>query len=256
MSMSTPTLVGLLVALLLLSSASAALIQSAPKTLAPEVSFCNICVEEVVAEINIILNEVLNEGIRGDCSLLCSYLKNAYEQDACIVGCDSLGIYEFIKWLESTDIDPIYYCEYIDGCPIDDCEGDCMDITSFVLNPKKIPAGDVLSGVITLDIKKEWVGTGMFTLAIQGPNVSNSQDSLLSPGIGPVGVNSLPLSIATKGMHDGNYMVTALICNGQCGSDYPHSRIFAKASANFTVSGVSSNPPPSPSPSPEVMDLE
>jgi hypothetical protein len=34
-----------------------------------------------------------------------------------MLGCDIFGIKEFIKLIESADIDPIYYCEEVKLCP-------------------------------------------------------------------------------------------------------------------------------------------
>jgi hypothetical protein len=83
------------------------------------------------------LNAVLNLGIVGSCVNLCQYV--AQQTGSEIVGvvcnllCDYVGISEFIKAIEHADLDPIFYCELLKACPIND-NGDAK-ITSFVITP-------------------------------------------------------------------------------------------------------------------------
>jgi hypothetical protein len=83
--------------------------------------------------------------IQQDCGLLCqAALSNPIAETMCTYACDAIGIYEFIKLIENEDLDPIYYCEVLDMCPIDDCTGDCMDIVRYVSTPNSAPAGMLL----------------------------------------------------------------------------------------------------------------
>jgi hypothetical protein len=80
--------------------------------------------------------------IQQDCGLLCAAaLSNPTAETLCTYACDAMGIYEFIQYIESEDLDPIYYCEVLDMCPIDDCSGDCMDIIRYVSVPTSAKAG-------------------------------------------------------------------------------------------------------------------
>jgi hypothetical protein len=64
---------------------------------------------------------------------------NQYVGIVCNLLCDYVGITEFIKVIENADLDPIYYCEILKACPIND-NGDAK-ITKFVVSPSQGPQG-------------------------------------------------------------------------------------------------------------------
>ena len=82
---------------------------------------CQDCIKEAVQEINVLLNLILDEGIIHSCSDLCGALANKTNSsaagDACLVVCNTLGIGQFIKLLEHSDLDPIWYCQIVKLCP-------------------------------------------------------------------------------------------------------------------------------------------
>lgn len=84
-------------------------------------SICQECIKESVAAINVLLNLILDQGIIGNCGDLCGALTNktnsTAEGDVCLVVCNVMGIAEFIKVLEHTDLDPIWYCQMAKLCP-------------------------------------------------------------------------------------------------------------------------------------------
>ena len=85
------------------------------------VTLCPECIDESVYAINVLLNEILDQGILGDCSKLCGALQNRTGStvlaDVCLLACDGLGIDEFIRALLRVDLDPIWYCEIAKLCP-------------------------------------------------------------------------------------------------------------------------------------------
>ena len=85
------------------------------------VTLCPECIDESVYAINVLLNEILDQGILGDCSKLCGALQNKTGStvlaDVCLLACDGLGLDEFIHLILRVDLDPIWYCEIAKLCP-------------------------------------------------------------------------------------------------------------------------------------------
>jgi len=220
---------------------------SAPKVIPATDDVCQLCIEEGVAYINLLLNEILNNGIIYDCGDLCStYLPNQYEQEFCDAMCDGLGIYEFIDLLMNTDLDAllIYGCEEIDACPIDMCSGTCMDVVKFIAKPNPAPIGETVHLLFTLNITQAWTGTGVFRFGITGPSqFEDGSDELIAGGIGPVGVKTLDIAFSTKGskkngpLAPGTYQATVTICNGDCDTSgkVPYQQMLAQGQVNFKL---------------------
>lgn len=137
-----------------------------PKNLIPHKSFgldfCKTCVEFSEQALNELLNAVLNLGIVGECSKLCTYVTDKTGSQVvgivCNLLCDYVGINEFVKIIENADLDPIYYCELLKACPIIDY-GDA-NITSFTVTPSQGPQGVFVINMnyVTLN----GTGTGIF----------------------------------------------------------------------------------------------
>ena len=96
---------------------SSNIVKSDPRGL----DFCPECVNTFVELINIVLNILLDVGVVDTCNDLCDLVEqksgSAFLGTLCGVTCDTLGIIEFVKLANKTDIDPIYYCEIISLCP-------------------------------------------------------------------------------------------------------------------------------------------
>jgi len=203
-------------------------------------ALCSICIQLAVVEINVLLNAVLQYEL-SDCADLCSYLNNTYASEACEVACDGLGLAAFIYALENYDIDPIYYSQLVDMCTIDDCVGDCIDIKRTYAQPATLPLGNSLNIVVEGAINIAWNGTGMIRLTLTGPDQSQTgNDFLINGGLGPVGPFAFGIQVDTTDSDNysfeaGKYISDVQICNGECGSANPHSRIFADASTTFTL---------------------
>jgi len=205
------------------------------------VSTCSICIQAAVLEINILANEILNGVIVDSCEELCNYLA-PYGEIAvmsCNAVCIGFGLDEFISYLENEDLDPIWYCEILDMCTIDDCQGDCLDIPMYVTQPDKIPFGGTVNQYFTVWIKKPWNGTGMFRFIISDPVQGvQEDDELIDGGFGPVGKVTYELQIPTAEAQltqNVTIQTQIMICNGECGSSHPHSRIFADPTSSFMV---------------------
>lgn len=218
---------------------------------------CSPCVQLGGQGLNILINAILNGGVMGGCNKLCGHLQK--DVKACELVCAVVGIKEFIKALNNTDLDPIYFCEEIHACKAgaDDAH---IDLLSVQINPPTISTKDIqpgssgvtLQGVLNVNVTKE-TGVGEFGVAIHGP-VSGAQGPIggsfiLADGL-KLGEQSLAVKLTIQDtMPDpgaqppqfpvtwepGSYMFQFHICQGECGSKHPHSIDFGKKFANFTV---------------------
>ncbi|CAF1186160.1 unnamed protein product [Didymodactylos carnosus] len=209
---------------------------------------CSGCIEESVEIINILLNLILDEGIIEFCNALCGALANITGSviigELCTVACDAAGIDEFIKIIIKADLDPIWYCEMIDLCPIND-HGDAK-FTNFGITPKSAPDGSKF--VIDCSfISINGTGTGTINIEIVDPKNRSSGNlfwfEARKPGIYPekIGLQTLfefdcdPTKEVCDNWPLGTYNVTAQVCNGECGSQHPHSSIYDTAKSSFEL---------------------
>jgi len=231
---------------------------------APKSALCDPCVQLGGQALNILINEVLNAGVIGGCGKLCSHLKTPTSQKACDLVCGVVGIKAFIKTLNNTDLDPIYFCELLHVCKAggDDAH---IDLLSVTLNPSSISKKDILpsefggsgvalEGVLTVNVTKE-TGVGEFGVVVHGPVTGAQGDiggSFSIPDGLKEGVQNLGVKLTIQdtdpdpssgdfpvSWNPGSYMFRFHICQGECGSKHPHSIDFGLKSGNFTISSES-----------------
>jgi hypothetical protein len=86
-----------------------------------DLDLCPECINEAVTLINVVLNVILDEGIVSSCGAICNAVYNKTGSkvlgDLCDIGCDAVGVDEFVKIIIHADIDPIYYCQLVRMCP-------------------------------------------------------------------------------------------------------------------------------------------
>merc|ERR1711981_492252 len=103
---------------------------------------CGACASLTGEAINTLLNYILNAGVVGGCSKLCSNLKTKAEVTVCTLACAVVGIKEFVKAIEKADLDPIYLCDLLKICPIDDNgEGKIASLDVSPASAAQPPAG-------------------------------------------------------------------------------------------------------------------
>ncbi|CAF1212789.1 unnamed protein product [Adineta ricciae] len=211
----------------------------------PEI--CRECIKESVSAINVLLNLILDEGIIGSCGDLCGALANKTSSkglgDVCLVVCNVVGIGEFIRLLEHTDLDPIWYCQIADLCPIND-HGDAKFVYFHMIPPTgRVGTEFIIDCSFT---SKNGTGPGMLSITIVTPqNQSASNDFLLDakkPGIYDqrIAVKTFDRDCnsptdSCNGFPTGTYNVTAYLCDGECGSHHPHSSIYDVGHTSFVV---------------------
>jgi len=205
--------------------------------LQPQDLYCDVCIQFAVAGINQLLNYILNVGIPSTCQQLCSSLNGTGWEDTCQVICFGAGLYEFIKWLETSDLDPIYYCQLATLCKVKDCTLNvCANISSIFVNPPAGPLGTSFDVYADFNVFAE-TGAGSIGLTIQStenPNDRESSRFLVSDGFMPPNFG-LKIGIGSEELSPGSYDVTVRLCQGGCGNRSPHSRELASAETTFTV---------------------
>ncbi|XP_062617063.1 countin-1-like [Saccostrea cucullata] len=213
------------------------------------VDLCPTCINFTSQTIDILLNIILQSGVVGTCGALCNALAQKTGSQAlgavCNILCDIVGVEEFVKLVEKADLDPIYFCELLKACPIKD-DGDAK-ITSMTVSPTSGP-----QGVFEIDLEyesKNGTGTGEIILecktvdgipveggflAQEQPAGQYSQKFNLKAEPDP---QCDPTQQPCEQWLPGNYTVKIFICNGECGSQHPHSQIYDTSEVTFTLTG-------------------
>jgi hypothetical protein len=207
-----------------------------------ENALCSPCVQLGGQSLNALLNYILNAGVVEGCGKLCSHLKSKGAQTACDLVCGAVGIKAFIKALNKTDLDPIYFCEILHACPAgpDDAAVDLVGVTA---QPSSISKGDTIELSLQLNVMNA-TGVGQFGISVDGPVTTPvSQRFLLDKGVS-VGQQNLGVKLTVKDDDSGDfpvvwspgtYKVTFEMCQGECRSKHPHSKFFGTKSSNFTL---------------------
>ncbi|XP_045164937.2 countin-1-like [Mercenaria mercenaria] len=207
---------------------------------------CKTCIDFAGQALNQLLNIILQGGVIGGCADLCNALASKTSPaigTVCNLLCDIVGVEEFIKIIQKADLDPIYYCELIPVCPIND-NGDAS-FTSFTATPKSGP-----QGTFALDFaytSKNGTGTGEISLEVDTvdgiPLGQSFYHALAQAGDynGEFQLNAKPDPNCDPSQGPceqwlaGDYTVKIAICNGECGSKHPHSQIYDETTTTFTI---------------------
>ncbi|KAK3597884.1 hypothetical protein CHS0354_029466 [Potamilus streckersoni] len=217
------------------------------KELEKPLDLCPICIQFTDQTIDILLNIILNSGIIGSCEILCTALEEKTGSKAigavCNILCDVVGIEEFIKLIDKADLDPIYFCELLKTCPIND-NGDAH-VTVFNVVPKTGPQG-VFNIALTYE-SKNGTGTGEIVIDIETVDKIPVSTAFLNE-LKPKGIYNVPVELKAEPDPDcdptqgpceqwlpGQYTVKVAVCNGECGSKHPHSQIYDEKSTTFTI---------------------
>lgn len=83
--------------------------------------WCPQCINTFDDLVQVVLDVILQYGVLDTCGHLCDIVEEKTGSGVlgmlCSLGCDFVGLEEFVKLMEKTDIDPIYYCESLKLCP-------------------------------------------------------------------------------------------------------------------------------------------
>lgn len=175
--------------------------------------------------------------------------------EACIAVCTVLGDEAFFELLNSTDLDPIYVCQLLSACPIDDCGPQCAVINNVTANPTSINLppqdSDFITFNVTYTLTKPWKGTGVIYYQMVQCDVSSDNCQFLANSFfllepnGALGTFSTTLyfNYDCPVLFFVGQPVTAqfFICNGNCDeygvARHPHSALYDKTSRLLGTGG-------------------
>jgi hypothetical protein len=212
-----------------------------PQTLKSDI--CTPCVSFVGNSINQILNVILKGGIIGGCNELCSkaFPDSKKEEGVCNMLCDSVGAYSFIDLIKkySGYLDPIFFCETLKVCPVH--EGGIANLDSISILPPSGPIGTTFEIEVLFTVLNQ-TSTGELTLTITPPHSNTFGDSMIDSGFAP-GKYGVKFNLKASPTEDepfetGNYQVSLLACDGECGSKLPHTSTLFTGKANFSITAA------------------
>jgi len=207
-------------------------------------ALCKPCISFAEQGLNTLLNEILNVGVIGGCGKLCSGLKTKGTRLACNVACDVVGVKAFIKALNSTDLDPIYFCEKIHSCPFGNPYAKA-ELVAVEVSPASGPSGTKFMMQLQFKIDNT-TGVGEIRIGVDGPTTNPVSQGFVQTGWQD-GAFSANVSLDTTSdpfppqgqppvmWNPGSYAYTFELCQGECGSKHPGSIVFGKKTGNFTI---------------------
>eukprot|EP01127_Copromyxa_protea_P001951 TRINITY_DN11853_c0_g1_i1.p1 TRINITY_DN11853_c0_g1~~TRINITY_DN11853_c0_g1_i1.p1 ORF type:complete len:246 (+),score=54.25 TRINITY_DN11853_c0_g1_i1:67-804(+) len=206
---------------------------------------CEVCWDAADDAIESWLEIALYGGTFAGCADFCNNVENwGY---ACIVVCSAVGDETFLHLLTSLDLDPVYVCQLLSACPIDDCGPVCGTIDRFYANPGSVEAPAVVHFPTYYQFTKVWKGTGVLYFQVEQCDASNNcvfvanNFQLLEPN-GQLGnftttfqFNADCGDIGTSG----TYKATLSMCEGNCDeygvARHPHTALYSQASTTFVA---------------------
>ncbi|CAF1177860.1 unnamed protein product [Adineta ricciae] len=209
---------------------------------------CSTCVNTFDALIYFVIQGIMDLGIITTCDDLCSYVtkksESPYLEAICSIACDVVGINEFIRIATKVDLDPIYFCELLTLCPVND-HGDAK-IQAFVISPPHATASTKFVFDLTFQ-SMNGTGTGQLLYTIHPVDDLRISSFLLIEEKKP-GLYAERFTVDTTPDPDcvsditpcelwmpGVYNITVMICNGECNSHHPHSQTYDTVKSSFQI---------------------
>eukprot|EP00300_Choanocystis_sp_HF-7_P030649 c39531_g1_i1.p2 GENE.c39531_g1_i1~~c39531_g1_i1.p2 ORF type:complete len:282 (+),score=67.34 c39531_g1_i1:33-878(+) len=220
-----------------LKRAERALAQKHETVAAPDADLCPICLDLISDSINELLQAILQVGVLGGCSGICSKLSHPTEQVACTLICSYVGVDAFVAIIDKIDPDPIEICEDFKVCPIHD-NGEA-NITSIDVSPETVEIGGTVDITVNFDVINT-TGTGMIAVEILPAGAGFPiEGAVINEGYPPGSYQEqfqLKLEpTSSDPMEPGRYRGVVAYCNGQCGADHPNTRTLTKMHFEFDV---------------------
>ena len=192
---------------------------------------CDACIQLMDQGINELLQVILNGGVIGGCDELCAHVPGSVLEVACNLLCDFVGIKEFIKVINHTDPDPIWYCQELHAC--DKVNGGAINITSFTITPESGPVGTNFTVSVMYTVLNA-TGPGIQGIDVSGADIDEGGEEF-NYGDAP-GSYELEFDVPTNTNFTGtSYAVSVALCEGDCLHKHPYSGVYAAATANFTI---------------------
>ena len=203
-----------------------------------DLNLCPTCVSFVSDALNDLIEIIVNGGVLGSCSALCGQLSSSVEGEVCDLLCSVVGIDAFVKLLDDADPDPIWICEELTVCPVNDNAN--ATINQFTVSPQSGPQGTTFSFDFVFTVGNE-IATGEIAIAIIPPGDAYPLgDAQLVNDVVP---NSYQMSFQVQAepsedepFNAGTYVAQIAVCEGTCGSKHSHSATLSVMNATFAIS--------------------
>jgi len=143
--------------------------------------------------------------------------------------------------LNHTDLDPIYFCEEVKLCPAgrDDA---ASSVDGNAVSPSGGPAGSTFAMQVDFTVLNA-TGVGEIRIAVDGPGAIHVGQSFVNTGFAP---GRYATNVTLTAQNDpsaqppvewlpGTYTYEFEVCQGECGSKHPHSKVFGKTSGSFQI---------------------
>jgi len=212
---------------------------------------CDVCIQFMDQFLDILLNIVLNSGVIGSCEELCNKAHgNGPETAACDIACAAVGIDEFIKLIEKSDLDPIWMCEETKQCRKNECTSNCAALGNVTVHPAVSRSGGTFNFSFTVSYLSDKVGVSTIDLDIRsdfvdkkGNPFTDGEGGLIPQPEQGTYMVSFPLVSAIE-FPDGSdipypvglYHSKVTVCAGACGSGHAGTLVLAtRAGPDFTV---------------------
>jgi len=199
---------------------------------------CSFCVSFVSDSIDELLQAILNGGVLGGCSGLCSYLSNTIEAGACNLICDYVGIEAFVEALNDTDPDPIYVCQAVDFCA--EVDGGTVVMNNASVSPSSGPTGSTFNIIMGYTVTNP-IGPGYLVVELNCPdgNVLSGESFNDQQPDGNYQVEWQVTAEASEqeSFGPGVYQVIVAVCEGDCTNSHPYGGVYATGQTQFTITG-------------------
>jgi len=205
---------------------------------ADEEKTCPLCVTWLDQAYGELIQAIAQLGVLDTCGDLCGLLNSHLEGTICDLLCDYVGIEEFIKIVDNSDFDAIYDCQELHVCAIND--NAAANITHCGVVPLKGYRGSTFDISSVISVTSE-TGAGMIELVVQPPSSQGFPfgDAEIFGEL-PVGDYNVGFQLQAtpnemENFGPGKYQVQVAVCNGECGSDKPHTKTLSLCSTSFEI---------------------
>eukprot|EP01087_Luapelamoeba_hula_P012746 TRINITY_DN358_c0_g1_i1.p1 TRINITY_DN358_c0_g1~~TRINITY_DN358_c0_g1_i1.p1 ORF type:complete len:257 (-),score=32.38 TRINITY_DN358_c0_g1_i1:65-790(-) len=200
-------------------------------------AWCPTCVSFMDQSINQLLNIIANAGVLGGCEDLCSLLPTQVEATVCNLVCDVVGIEAFIDLVNDADPDPVWICEEVSICPINDAAN--ATVLSLTVSPLSGPQGTSFNALAVYKVGNT-IGTGEVDFVVLPPDgfPFGAGELVVQQTPGSYSVRFGPISTQPSEQEPfspGVYKVQVAVCEGSCGSSHSHSYTLSTRVAQFTI---------------------
>ena len=155
--------------------------------------------------------------------------------------CNLIGLVGFVELIRMADINPIYMCQhplFHNGCLVQECTSpSCANVIDMKADPEEVPPRKQLTVSAVYEVTHP-VGAGTVSFSafhkddssiVEGPY--NYLIPSFKPGVYRMEYYFMAFDFFKPGIYTGRF----LICEGYCGSRFPHTSILDSRTITFTI---------------------